>query len=51
MEIDRKELDYVPYDKYFEGTWYSSTGYAVLFENDSVWWNEYENDDGDIRYF
>lgn len=53
---ERIHLDYVPFDKRFEidnqghTELCHATGYAVRFEGDDTWWNEYEDREGSVYY-
>lgn len=50
MNWKERELDYIPYDVYEDGTWYKSTGIACQEPTTGEWWNEYESDDGVFIY-
>lgn len=45
----REQLDYMPYDKMFNGEFCHATGDIVRDEN-GEWWNEYESPDGEMHY-
>lgn len=36
------------FDKFYNGTWYTPTGYEAYFAD--VWWYEYQDEKGDIIY-
>lgn len=53
---ERVRLDHIPFDKRFEidnqgrTELCHATGYAVCFEDDNTWWNEYEDREGNVYY-
>lgn len=42
--MERRELEYMPFDR----NGLHATGYEVLI--DGIWWNEYEDEDGNLEY-
>ena len=53
-EIDRRELETMPFDKRFDTSngeeLCHATGDEVLFDDDLVWWNEYIDSEGNLYY-
>ncbi len=50
METGRRELDYMPFDR----NGMHATGYEVCLgdtENPADWWNEYEDEEGNLFYY
>lgn len=45
METRRLSKEPAEYSKFYNGTWYTPTGYEVYFND--VWWYEYEDEYGD----
>lgn len=48
-EVERKELDEMPFDKSFDGEFCHATGYKVKDEY-GFWWNEYVDSEGILCY-
>ena len=52
--MERRLLDFMPFDRYSDGQWWHSTGYEVNFDfkdEGNTWYMEFENSDGEIYYF
>ena len=53
-EIERRELETMPFDKRFDTPngeeLCHATGDEVLFDDDLVWWNEYIDSEGNLYY-
>lgn len=48
MENRRLSEDSAYYSKFYDGKWYTPTGYEAYFSD--VWWYEYEDEDENIIY-
>lgn len=48
-EVERKQLEEMPFDKRFDGELCHATGYAVKDEYGD-WWNEYVSSEGILCY-
>lgn len=48
-EVERKQLEEMPFDKNFDGELCHATGDAVKDEY-GKWWNEYTTQDGEYCY-
>jgi hypothetical protein len=49
MEVERRELEVMPFDMSFDGELCHATGYEVKDEY-GFWWNEYTNSKGELCY-
>lgn len=47
MEGTRRELETMPFDKDFGQGLIHATGFEVFYHGE--WWNEYEDEDGEIH--
>lgn len=53
-EVERRELNQMPFDMVFDTEngeqLCHATGYEVKFSDDPGFWNEYEDEDGNLYY-